>query len=464
MPFYAAYPLSNLTPAPYNPRHLEDDAFLALQRSIRILGMIKPVIATSDGRILAGHQRLKAAQALGMTSSPVYIVAGIDPVSEMRFNQLHNGTDLDTGDEHVTVPACAGLGYYDVPAKQIQGTYRAKGGTLRVAIADLLTKFGNWGGIVANQKGECLTGAQYALSCRQIGMPCRVYYVMDEQTSLVRGLFRRSYGEFDYSKLPLATYMQTFAQLHRIREDAEGRPIGVRAPFYDHVYIPNFKPGERILDFGCGQADYVRMLQKQGVRIWGMEFYFRAGRGLNTPAIHGMADSLFQTLRTHGRFDTVICEFVLNSTDRNAAETAVMTCLNAFCKMGGSIYASGRTRASTERELTNTADTVANLSFLDKDGYSAIAQQGRWLYQKYHTKSQALDLAHTYIGPNATYGELSGMETCFLIQGRKEVELAPVLVEEALDYEFNLQWPDGHTVHRHREAKDAWRAALALER
>ena len=462
--FYAEYPLSNLTPAPYNPRHLEDEAFLALQRSIRTLGMIKPVIATSDGRILAGHQRQKAALAIGLETSPVYVVDGIDPVSEMRFNQLHNGTDLDTGDEHVTVPPCAHLGYHDVPSSSIKGTHRATGGTLRVAIADLLTRFGNWGGIVANQKGECLSGAQYALSCRQIGMPCRVYYVSDEQTSLVRGLFRRPYGEFDYSKLPKATYMQTFAQLHRVREDEEGRPVGVRAPFYDHVYIPNFKPGERILDFGCGQADYVRLLQKDGVRIWGMEFYFRAGRGLNTTAIHAMAASLFETLKTQGRFDTVICEFVLNSTDRNAAEAAVMTCLNAFCKPGGYIYASGRTRASTERELTNTADTQASLSFLDRDGYSALAQQGRWLYQKYHTKSQATDLAHTYIGPNATYGELSGMETCFLIHGRKEVELPADVVEAALDYEFNLQWPDGHTVNRHREAKDAWHAALELER
>ena len=129
--FYAEYPLSNLTPAPYNPRHLEDEAFLALQRSIRILGMIKPVIATSDGRILAGHQRQKAAIAIGLETSPVYVVASIDPVSEMRFNQLHNGTDLDTGDEHVTVPPCTDLGYYDVPAKDIKGTRRAKGGTLR---------------------------------------------------------------------------------------------------------------------------------------------------------------------------------------------------------------------------------------------------------------------------------------------------------------------------------------------
>lgn len=461
--FYASYPLSRLTPAPYNPRFLEDDAFAALKRSISLLGMIKPVIATSDGRILAGHQRQKAAQAIGLEHAPVYIVSSIDPIAEMRFNQLHNGTDLDTGDEHVTVPPCASLGYHDVPAAAIAGTRRARGGALRVAIAELLTKFGPWGGIVASQGGECLSGAQYALTCKQLGLPCRTYYVPDDQASLVRGLFRRAYGAFDYSRLPKTTYMQTFAQMYRVRQDADGRPIGVGQPFYEHMYIPNFKPGERILDFGCGQGDYVRILQGRGIRIWGMEFFYRAGNRLNTMAVHQMADSLFETLRTHGRFDVVICEFVLNSTDRNEAEHAVMTCLNALCKMGGRIYASGRTRSATERELTNTADTHGTLSFLDKDGYSAIAQKGRWLYQKYHTESQALDLARSYIGPDATYGILSGMDTVFVIHGTKRVELPQEQVEAALAFEFNLPWPDGHTVNRHREAIHAWRAALTLE-
>ena len=50
MPFYQEYPIDGLTPAPYNPRHLDDSAFTALQRSIRVLGMIKPVIIATMAR------------------------------------------------------------------------------------------------------------------------------------------------------------------------------------------------------------------------------------------------------------------------------------------------------------------------------------------------------------------------------------------------------------------------------
>ncbi len=461
---HLAYPVGALTLAPYNPRSIDDESFAALVRSIERLGMIKPIIAAGNGTIIAGHQRLRAARAIGLEYVPVFVIPAIDSVYEMRFNQLHNGTDLDTGDEHVTVPPCDVIGYYDVPAAAVKGTRRARGGTLRVAVADLLSRFGQWGGIVASQSGECLSGAQYALSCKQLGIPCRVYYVPDADAALVRGLFRRSYGTFDYSRLPKTTYFQTFAQMYRMRQDVEGRPVGVGQPFYDQLYIPNFQPGERILDFGCGQADYVRILQGRGIRIWGMEFFFRAGNLINTAAVHQMCQSLFETLRTHGRFDVVICEFVLNSTDRNEAEVAVMTCLNALCKPGGRIYASGRTRVVADRELQNTADTQASITFLDKDGYSALSRNGTWFYQKYHTDGQALDLAHRYIGPNAQYQTLANMQIVFVIHGRKEVELPEAEVEAALAFEFNLPWPNNQSVNRHREAISAWRAAVALER
>ena len=464
MPFYLEYPIDQLTPAPYNPRHLDDNAFKALQRSIRVLGMVKPVIAADNGTIVAGHQRSRAARAVGLTHVPVFVVNELNLMNEMKFNQLHNGTDLDTGDEHVTVPPCEATGYFDVDPRGIKGNQRAEGAAVRVAIAELLTLYGEWGGIVATQSGECLSGAQYALTCKMLSKPCRVYYVPDDARMMVKGIFQREYGVFDYGMLPKTTYYQTFAQMYRKREDEQGRPRGVSAPFYEKVYIPNFRPGERILDFGCGQADYVRLLQKKGLRIWGIEFYFRAKQTINTVAVHQMCDSLFASLNGDGRFDTVLCEFVLNSTDSIEAEAAVMTCLNALCKPGGRIYASGRTTKSLEDEMKATSKNQYALAFLDKNGYSARAVRGNWLYQKYHTVAQATDLAHTYIGPDAQYVELAGAPNTFLITGTKQHELPDDQVRAALAFEFNLMWPDNHRVGRHQDAIAAWEAAVARER
>ena len=97
------------------------------------VGQLKPgLFAAPDGAVVSRpalvlrysyDERVEdgfyAAQAIGLEHAPVYIVSSIDPIAEMRFNQLHNGTDLDTGDEHVTVPPRKGLGYHDVPAAAI---------------------------------------------------------------------------------------------------------------------------------------------------------------------------------------------------------------------------------------------------------------------------------------------------------------------------------------------------------
>ena len=67
--FYLDYPIAALKPAPYNPRKIDEQAFLALQHSIKTLGMVKPIIAGEDGTIVAGHQRSRAAVAVGQHSA-----------------------------------------------------------------------------------------------------------------------------------------------------------------------------------------------------------------------------------------------------------------------------------------------------------------------------------------------------------------------------------------------------------
>jgi hypothetical protein len=50
--FYLDYPVARLRPAPYNPRRIEEPAFLALRESIRTLGMLKPSIIADTGMIV----------------------------------------------------------------------------------------------------------------------------------------------------------------------------------------------------------------------------------------------------------------------------------------------------------------------------------------------------------------------------------------------------------------------------
>lgn len=65
-------PVASLVPWPGNPRHNDGAPVEAVVDSIRRFGFGAPVLARREtGEIIAGHTRVKAAQALGMTEVPV---------------------------------------------------------------------------------------------------------------------------------------------------------------------------------------------------------------------------------------------------------------------------------------------------------------------------------------------------------------------------------------------------------
>src|SRR2546428_14123583 len=72
--------------APYNPRTISDHDLEALRRSLRFFGTVEPIVVNRrSGRIVGGHQRVKAAQAEGFEKLPVCYVDLDDP-SEKQLN------------------------------------------------------------------------------------------------------------------------------------------------------------------------------------------------------------------------------------------------------------------------------------------------------------------------------------------------------------------------------------------
>ncbi|NTU86294.1 MAG: class I SAM-dependent methyltransferase, partial [Chloroflexales bacterium] len=356
-----------------------------------------------------------------------------------------------------------GIGYFDVDPDSVEANMRSTGAPIRAEISKLIMGYGPWGGIVATQSGTCLSGAQYAIACKTLGYPIRTFYVRDEDAPIIRGLFQRQYGQFFYEHLERETYIQTFAQPFRCRTDSAGNPEGVTSPTWEKRVLPEYQAGEHILDFGCGQADYVKQLKKQGLPIWGMEFFYRMGSAIDTKGVHRMADELFAHLREHGLFDVVVCDYVLNSIDSQRAEDAVLACLNAFCKPGGRIYASGRRRDFMEQSIYSTTHrgSMRGFAFLDSAGLSGVLHHGRWFYQKFHTKAQALEAGRTLLGPSVTYQPHSATQFNLRVE-TKDMELPIATVEDALRFEFDLPWPSGKSVGRAEEAVAAYHAAIQI--
>ena len=68
-------PIEDLRPDPANPRRISDEELESLTRSIREFGLIDPIIARKEDKVvIGGHQRLLAARKLGMKQVPVVLV------------------------------------------------------------------------------------------------------------------------------------------------------------------------------------------------------------------------------------------------------------------------------------------------------------------------------------------------------------------------------------------------------
>ena len=356
----------------------------------------------SHNLIVAGHQRTKALLAAGIDKAPVYLLLpDINQTDEIRFNQLHNGTDFDSGDERAWVGKSDKLGYEMVNPLKLRGNMRARMANVRNEICKLIIKYGNWGACVANQEGKVIHAGQYVLACKAMGIPARVYRISNDKTKIAAEFLNKKYGKFSYEHLTKTTFIQTFAQKFRLRHDEEEEKPFNASPTYEKSLMPNYKQGERILDFGCGQADYVRKLSKIGYDIHGVELFYRSSNFIDATTVYKMIDNLCEQLETKGLFDIVICDYVLNSVDSMTAENDVLTFVNAMCRLGGKIYFSGRAREKIDLQDRTTyageAKSHRYIEFLDDNGFSALFRKGHWFYQKFHRQHEAIALGKRFI-------------------------------------------------------------------
>lgn len=479
--FVQEYPIDRLRPADYNPRAISEESLQNLRLSISEVGMIKPVIVTADGLIIAGHQRTKTMKKIGLDNCPAFIL-DLKPniTDEISFNQMHNATDIEMKPGVLSVPPGDKIGWDEVRWQDINVDLQEvqNGAIERNEIMKLITSYGPWGASVVNQKGEVLISKDYAICCRILEIDLRVYRIEDEKTERVYHWFSKDYGYFSYSNLEKTTYVQTMAQPIRLRANKNN----LTSYTYELFIIPYIKsiPELRILDFGAGQMDYVQHLYKQGYNIKGFEPFFRKkGKlAIDLQTIREHVDAVCYDLRTYGLYDVVICDAVINSVDSPEAEVAVLRSIAALCKPNGKIFYAGRSLyqqkqiVARAKKRCNVND--ANIVFLDKDNFTATFTRGFWLYQKFHSLDDIHKMTQAHVANEDQYKvyntgqkeltEDKQMTSYFYVvcDGRKDLDLETEIIP-ALRFEFDLMQPKGNSIGKADEIEAAYRQALVLE-
>lgn len=83
-------PISQLHPAPYNPRTIDKKEFSGLKKSLETFGFVDPAIVNKRNNIIVGgHMRVQAWKQLGNTTAPVVFV-DLDEHEERKLNVILN--------------------------------------------------------------------------------------------------------------------------------------------------------------------------------------------------------------------------------------------------------------------------------------------------------------------------------------------------------------------------------------
>ncbi len=445
--FVPDFSISELSPADYNPRRIDPDSFETLRESLRTFGIIKPVLLNHNGTLIAGHQRIKAILANGGTHVPMLRIKQVGLKDEARLNLYHNSIETNASKvrlkEPLTMP-----GYHWIQPGDIEVVDRQKPAVV-AEICRLMIKYGEWGSLIVNQSGDVLFNSDYAVASQLVRMPMLAYVLTDDLADKMFPYLSRDYGQYNYDTLNVQNISQTKCQMHRLRDGESGK--GNKSSCYELRIIPSIKPTERGIDFGEGYGDYRKLLQGRGYNIIGYEPFQRiTGTGkIDLPTIRAAIKRVEESVKTHGLFDYVVLDSVINSVTSLEYEHFVLTACNSLLSNDGTFYMGTRKfEFAHQQSKKRCTRKQRNIEFIDEHGFSTIFRDGVWTKQRFHTEETLKETLDRYfdeveIQKFADSAKLQIHAIC-----RRPKALAADVYRTALETEFNLDY-SGVKLNKH---------------
>ncbi len=451
--FVEKVPIEEVTGSEYNPRVITEDALLALQHSIRRFGMVKPLIVNASNNVItAGHQRKKAATAIGLTHLPCIRINSPNLQDEILFNLMHNS--IETSKTTVRLEDYVVGGYHYCPSEKVKIESEPKNVLICSEITKLMSRYGEWGSVVTDGDGNVILNAEYAYCSKKLGYGVLVYAIPNEDVPEFLDCMGVEYGKYNFDNLGVQTYHQFLAQPKRLSTDGRQSNTSI---LYEKYLIPRLQKTDSIIDIGAGRMAYVKLLKSQGYNIHAYEPSLMV-KGANKLDMKGIIANILRAekqVRANGLFDWCVLEAVINSVVDDEFEKAVLTACNAVLKATGTLITCTRNIAYVEKAYDKTklsAGAGDCLWYLDDKNYTLGVTNGIVFKQKFHTRESYVALLEQYF---EEVGVLSCTASYIYCACSKPKQLPREVYEEYLEKELNIEYPGGFKHNKHRGLMDA---------
>lgn len=446
--FEEKVPIDEVTGSEYNPRVITEEALEALQHSIRRFGMVKPLIVNATNNVItAGHQRKKAATAIGLKYLPCIKISSPNLQDEILFNLMHNS--IETSKTTVRLDEFTVGRYYYCPPEKVKIESEPKNVLVCSEITKLLSRYGEWGSVVTDGDGHVILNAEYAYCAKKMGYGVLSYAIPNEDVPEFLECMGVEYGKYNFDNLGVKTYHQFLAQPKRLSTDGRQSNSSI---LYEKFLIPRLQKTDSIIDIGAGRMAYVKLLKSKGYNIHAYEPSLMV-KGANKLDMKGIIANILNAekqVRQNGLFDWCVLEAVINSVVDDEFEKAVLTTCNAVLKSTGMLITCTRNIAYVEKAYDKTklsAGAGDCLWYLDDKNYTLGVTNGIVFKQKFHTKESFTALLENYFENVEVLSCSAGYIYCACSLPK---QLSREVYEEYLEKELNIEYPGGFYHNKHR--------------
>lgn len=495
--------IDEVRPSTYNPRQSDPARLDLIELSLRKLGFLAPIFADNNGEILSGHQRHLVACRMGATRLPVFRTKPMDLAQRKAlnivFNRATNDFDWNSTPQKVTRE----LAELDVQqlAEAISDKKVDSPDFIRclhpnqVSVKDLchansgrwlqyarnlsrtLHRHGILMPLVCRKNGTVVNGIGRLEMLAEKGIETApVVYVSDDEAEFARAMMNLLSMDFDvHSRYADLLRHNSFRRARRVREELGngfifavhgGRPCHTFDIFNSRQKAAWVREhGRSILDFGAGHLTETKMLRRAGFEVTPFEPYHISRSDIDKEKSLELTREFLGAVEAGTEWTSIFLASVLNSVPFQSDREHIAALLSALCHPHTKVYACASSTTETGwRQVNGKAflnkSNSGNIAFrLDYESGIRIGDfQDKPKVQKYHTEKEFYQLWTPFFR-SVKVRELSNNITAACAHPRA---VDPGKLRAAVEFEFNLPYPDGTRMDLVERAKEAFGKRLGV--
>ena len=491
----------------YNPRKSDPKRLDYIELSLKKFGFLMPLYADQQGELLSGHQRQLVARRIGATQVPVEFVAHMDLDERKKWNIAFNRStnDLKRADTSASVTErinnmdvfamagqfpdiapdsdeffpCANTKLLDVSKLVKQNIDSMDDYTFRVSRS--LLQIGVEIPIIVSQSGNVINGiGRLRNAAEEKRKVIAAVIVPDEKEELARVMLNLVSMDFDiHNRYADELRYNSFMRPHNTR--AAGYSLG--NGFYKGVF-PNNKGtdfpvlkgehlkkwkeqyGTSIVDFGAGKLLNTIVLRNSGLSVSAFEPYFiGVSDDIHKDTSLEITEEFLKDVESGKQFDTVFISSVFNSVPFMQDRKYIAIICAALCSRHTKLvcWTQAEGASQIERIKNGNMDSLSVKSttfLLDYEPNIVIGDiSAHPKVQKMHKRNEMIEIFEPVFSRIDRLDNIGGF---WYMEASQAKQVNETTLKEALEFEFELPYPDGTRMGMSERAKEAFGKRLGL--